>query len=100
MNIFVSNLNFNTTDEDLKNAFEEYGNVFSAKVITDKYTGRSRGFGFVEMTDSDGQKAIDALNGVTFDNQIINVAVARPKEERPQRFNKTNDRRNRNHDRY
>jgi len=95
MNIYVSNLNFNTTDEDLKNAFAEYGNVFSAKVITDKYSGRSRGFGFVEMNDSDGQKSIDALNGSTFDNQTINVAVARPREERPQRFNRTNDRRNR-----
>ena len=94
MNIFVSNLSFNVTDGDLRNAFEEYGNVFSARVIMDKYTNRSRGFGFVEMNDSEGQTAIDALNGATFDDKIINVAVARPKEERSTSFNKPSNRTN------
>ncbi|MDR0971952.1 MAG: RNA-binding protein [Bacteroidales bacterium] len=82
MNIFVSNLSYAISDGDLRQAFEEYGEVSSAKVIMDKFSGRSRGFGFVEMSDDEGQKAIDELNGATFDNKVINVAVARPREER------------------
>ncbi|MDR1758376.1 MAG: RNA-binding protein [Bacteroidales bacterium] len=107
MNIFVSNLSSNTNDGDLRSAFEEYGNVFSAKVINDKYTGQSRGFGFVEMGDNDGQKAIEALNGATFDEKVINVAVARPKtDDRYQSNNRQYGNRNnrgggyRNNDRY
>ncbi|MDR1792998.1 MAG: RNA-binding protein [Bacteroidales bacterium] len=106
MNIFVSNLSSNTNDGDLRSAFEEYGNVFSAKVINDKYTGQSRGFGFVEMNDTDGQKAIDALHGATFDDKIINVAVARPKTEDRGRSNNRqfggnkSNRGYRNNDRY
>ncbi|MDR1653261.1 MAG: RNA-binding protein [Prevotellaceae bacterium] len=97
MNIYVSNLNFKTSDESLKAAFEEYGNVFSARVITDKFSGNSRGFGFVEMNDSDGQNAIDNLNGKELDEMTINVTVARPREERPsygnrQNYNRNNDR--------
>ncbi|HBN05289.1 MAG TPA: RNA-binding protein [Bacteroidales bacterium] len=69
-------------DDDLRQAFEEYGEVSSAKVITDKFTGRSRGFGFVEMSDDNGQKAIEELNGASFDKKVINVAVARPREDR------------------
>ncbi|MDD2288431.1 MAG: RNA-binding protein [Bacteroidales bacterium] len=95
MNIFVSNLSYAITDEDLRQAFEEYGEVSSAKVITDKFTGRSRGFGFVEMSDESGQKAIDELNGASFDKKIINVSVARPREERPageRRFGNNNNR--------
>ncbi len=82
MNIFVSNLSYAINDDDLRQAFEEYGEVSSAKVITDKFTGRSRGFGFVEMSDDNGQRAIEELNGASFDKKIINVAVARPREDR------------------
>jgi RNA recognition motif-containing protein len=107
MNIFVSNLSFSITDEDLRSAFEEYGEVSSAKVITDKFSGRSRGFGFVEMSDENGQKAIDELNGASFDNKIINVAISRPREDKGngenRRFNnRRNDRggESRRNDRY
>lgn len=82
MNIFVSNLNYVIKDDDLRKAFEEYGEVSSAKVITDKFSGRSRGFGFVEMSDEDGQKAIEGLNGASLQDKVINVAVARPREDR------------------
>jgi RNA-binding proteins (RRM domain) len=87
MNIFVSNLNYAIKDDDLKAAFEEYGEVSSARVITDKFSGRSKGFGFVEMSDENGQKAIDALNGASFHDRTLNVAVSRPREEssRPRR---------------
>ena len=82
MNIFVSNLSYAINDDDLKQAFEEYGEVSSAKVITDKFTGRSRGFGFVEMSDENWQKAIEELYGASFDKKVISVAVARPREDR------------------
>lgn len=84
MNIYVSNLNWNTVDDSLQNLFAEYGEVSSAKIITDRETGRSRGFGFVEMpNDEEGQKAIDTLNETEFEGKTINVAVARPREEKP-----------------
>jgi RNA recognition motif-containing protein len=84
MNIYVSNLSFNVTDEDLKSYFAEYGEVSSAKVITDKLTNRSRGFGFVEMSDdAAAQKAIAELDGATVDGRAIKVNVAKPREERP-----------------
>lgn len=80
-NIFVSNLSFNVVDEDLKEYFAEYGEVNSAKVITDKFTNRSRGFGFVEMEDNAAaQKAIQELDGATVDGRSIKVNVARPRE--------------------
>lgn len=83
MNIYVSNLGFSVQDEDLKEYFEEYGEVISAKVITDKFTNRSRGFGFVEMPDeSAAQKAIKELNGAVVEGRSISVTVARPREER------------------
>jgi RNA recognition motif-containing protein len=83
MNIYVSNLGFSVQDEDLKEYFEEYGEVTSAKVITDKFTNRSRGFGFVEMPDESGaQKAIKELNGAVVEGRSISVTVARPREER------------------
>ena len=89
MNIYVSNLSFNVTDEDLQSYFAEYGEVSSAKVITDKMTNRSRGFGFVEMADdAAAQKAIAELDGATVDGRAIKVNVAKPREERP-----TNNRR-------
>jgi RNA recognition motif-containing protein len=86
MNIYVSNLSFDTQDSDLKGFFSEYGEVSSAKVITDKATNRSRGFGFVEMTDQESsKKAIVALDGSTQDGRTIKVTEARQKEERPAR---------------
>ncbi len=89
MNIYVSNLSFNVQDEDLKSYFADYGEVTSAKVITDKFTNRSRGFGFVEMSDDEAaQKAITELDGATVDGRAIKVNVAKPREERS-----TNERR-------
>ncbi|HQU57236.1 MAG: RNA-binding protein [Chitinophagaceae bacterium] len=83
MNIYVSNLSFAIEDEDLKSYFAEYGEVTSAKVITDKYTGRSKGFGFVEMSDDEAaQKAIAELDGATADGRTIKVSVAKPREEK------------------
>ena len=84
MNIYVSGLNFSTTSESLQELFAAHGEVTSANIITDRETGRSRGFGFVEMPDdSEGQKAIDELNNTEFENKTINVNVARPRTERP-----------------
>ncbi len=86
MNIYVSNLSFAVTDEDLRSYFADYGEVTSAKVIMDKFTNRSKGFGFVEMSDdAAAQKAIAELDGATVDSRQIKVMVARPKEERPER---------------
>lgn len=86
MNIYISNLSFDVNDSDLRELFEEYGAVSSAKVITDKFSGKSRGFGFVEMNnDEEGQKAIDELNQAEYDGKVINVSVAKPREERPER---------------
>jgi len=88
MNIYVSNLSFNVQDEDLKEFFTPYGEVTSAKVINDRETGRSRGFGFVEMSDdAAGKKAIAELDGATVENRAISVTVAKPKEDRPARGN-------------
>ncbi len=86
MNIYVSNLSFNVQDEDLREFFTPYGEVTSAKVINDKLTGRSRGFGFVEMTDNAAsQKAISELDGASVDGRNIKVMEAKPKEDRPAR---------------
>lgn len=86
MNIYVSNLGFNIQDEDLKGFFTPYGEVTSAKVITDKFTGKSRGFGFVEMSDDTAaQKAIAELDNGTVDGRNIRVTEARPKESKPAR---------------
>jgi RNA recognition motif-containing protein len=88
MNIYVSNLPFAVTDEDLRSYFADYGEVSSAKIIMDKYTNRSKGFGFVEMSDdAAGQKAIAELDGATVEGRAIRVAVAKPREERPARSN-------------
>jgi RNA recognition motif-containing protein len=84
MNIFVSNLSFNVTDEDLNDFFAEYGEVTSAKVIKDKFTQQSRGFGFVEMSDDDqARKAIQELDGGMVEGRAIRVSEARPREDRP-----------------
>ena len=83
MNIYVSNLNFRTQNESLQELFEKFGEVTSANIIMDRDTGRSRGFGFVEMAnDEEGQKAIDELNDTDFESKTITVNVARPKTER------------------
>ncbi|MHA4811985.1 RNA recognition motif domain-containing protein [Flavitalea flava] len=83
MNIYVSNLSFHTTDEDLKNLFEKFGAVSSAKVIMDKVSGRSRGFGFVEMSsEEEGKEAMASLNNKEIEGRAIAVSVAREKEDR------------------
>lgn len=82
MNIFISNLSFRINDADLKQIFDEYGDVSSAKVITDKYTGKSRGFGFVEISDEESaNKAIAELDKAEYDGKVINVSVAKPRTE-------------------
>ncbi|MNK48731.1 RNA recognition motif [compost metagenome] len=85
MNIFVSNINYATKDYQLQELFEEFGEVTSAKIITDRDTGRSKGFGFVEMGDEEGKQALDALNQKEFNGKILNVTEARPREEKPRR---------------
>lgn len=86
MNIYVGNLSFNTREEDIMSMFNKIGDVDSARIITDRDTGRSKGFGFVEMADSQQAKAaIDKLNGTEFDGRNLTVNEAKPK---------TDDRRN------
>lgn len=86
MNIYVSNLSFNVQDDGLRAFFTPYGEVTSAKIITDKFSGQSRGFGFVEMPDNAAaQKAIAELDNGTVDGRTIKVTEARPREERPAR---------------
>ena len=86
MNIYVSNLSFNVQDEDLKDFFAPYGEVTSAKIINDRETGDSRGFGFVEMSDdAAAKKAITELNGATVEGRAIKVMEAKPKEARSPR---------------
>lgn len=88
MNIYVSNLSFDVQDQDLREFFTPYGEVTSAKIITDRETGRSRGFGFVEMSDeAASKKAIAELNDSSVDGRNIKVMEARPKEDRPARNN-------------
>jgi cold-inducible RNA-binding protein len=82
-NIFVGNLDFNTTEDELRQLFEAHGQVDRVSILTDRDTGRSRGFGFVEMASSeDGEKAIAALNGAQIGGRTLNVNEARPKPER------------------
>ncbi len=82
MNIYVGNISFNANADDLRKAFEQYGEVASANVITDRATGRSKGFGFVEMNDDNaGHKAIEALNGSELLGRKINVNEAHPRED-------------------
>jgi RNA recognition motif-containing protein len=88
MNIYVANLSFNVQDEDLKSFFTPYGEVSSARIIQDKATNQSRGFGFVEMPDdAAARKAIEELNDATVEGRNIKVTEARPKEDRPARGN-------------
>lgn len=82
MNIFIAGLSYNISDADLNDLFGEYGEITTAKVIMDRETGRSKGYGFVEMEDeASGQKAIDELNGAEYDGRTISVSVARPRAE-------------------
>ena len=83
MNIYVSNLSFNTSDAELNELFSAFGEVSSAKVITDRETGRSRGFGFVEMASEDeGKEAMSGLNNKEVEGRAMSVSVAKPREER------------------
>jgi RNA recognition motif-containing protein len=83
MKIYASNLSFNTADAELNEIFSKFGSVTSAKVITDRETGRSRGFGFVEMSsDDDGQAAIKGLDGKEVEGRAMSVSVAKEKTER------------------
>ena len=83
MNIFVGNLSFGTTEDSIRALFEPYGTVDRVSLVTDRETGRSRGFAFVEMADGEGaQRAITALNGSRVDGRALNVNEARPKGER------------------
>lgn len=92
MNIFVGSLPFSIDEADLRESFEAYGTVDSVKIITDKFTGRSKGFGFVEMSnDEEAQKAIDELNGATVEGRTIVVNKSEPKPEGERRtFNNNN----------
>ncbi|MCU0639421.1 MAG: RNA-binding protein [Candidatus Krumholzibacteria bacterium] len=82
-NIYVGNLPFSTTDDDLNQLFSPYGSVSSARIIKDKFTDRSRGFGFVEMdNDDEADKAIEATNGKEVDGRALKVSEARPREEK------------------
>ncbi|NLF67531.1 MAG: RNA-binding protein [Candidatus Anammoximicrobium sp.] len=84
MNIYVGNLSFDATDDDLRTAFSQYGSVSSVSIIRDGETGRSRGFGFVEMSnDEEGKMAIEGLNLQRIDGRAVTVNEARPREERP-----------------
>ena len=86
MNIYVGNLSYNMTDEGLGKLFLEFGTVSVCKVITDRETGRSKGFGFVEMPNQEeGQEAIKQLDGKEIDGRNLKVNVAKPKEEKPRR---------------
>lgn len=81
MNMYVSNLSFQVTEEELRSLFDKFGEVTSAKVIMDKGTGRSRGFAFVEMADKAGEEAIKELDGKNLDGRAISVSKAKPKSE-------------------
>jgi len=88
MNIYVGNIAHSATEDTLRSLFEQIGAVKSVKIITDKFTGMSRGFGFVQMeTTEDAQKAIEELNGHELEGRAITVNQAREREERPQRSN-------------
>lgn len=91
MNLYISNLSYAVTDADLAQLFADYGEIVSAKVIMDRETGRSRGFGFVELKDDSlAQKAIEELNQASYDEKIINVSEAKPREERSDRGHSNN----------
>lgn len=87
MNIYVGNLDYKVSENDLNGIFEEYGTVSSSKIITDKFSGKSKGFGFVTMDDQqEAEKAIKELNGATLESREIVVNEARPKKENYNRY--------------
>ena len=87
--LYVGNLSYNMTEDAMKDAFSQAGSVDSAVIIKDKMSGRSKGFGFVEMsTDEEAQKAIEMFNGKELDGRALTVNEARPMEERPRRENR------------
>lgn len=95
MNIYIANLSFGISDADLKDLFSEYGEVSSSKVIIDKFSGKSRGFGFVEMPNSaDAKKAIEELHEAEYDGKVITVNEAKPKTERSNNNRGFNNRNN------
>ncbi|MCK4464881.1 MAG: RNA-binding protein [Bacteroidales bacterium] len=82
MNIYVGNLHYNVTEDELKEIFKGYGEVVSSKIITDKYSGRSKGFGFIEMSnDSEAKEAIDGVNGTEIGGREVKVNQARERRE-------------------
>ena len=85
-NIYVGNLPWSSTEDSVRNAFAQYGEVISVKLISDRETGRPRGFGFVEMDDEGGKAAIDALDGTNFEGRDIKVNEAKPRTERAPRW--------------
>lgn len=92
MNIFIAGLSYNINDSDLADLFGEYGEIASAKVVMDRESGRSKGYGFVEMEDETaGQKAIEELNGAEYDGRVISVSVARPRTEGGQQRRNNNN---------
>ena len=94
MNLYISNLSYNISDEDLRLLFADYGEITSAKVIMDRDTGRSRGFGFVELSDDElAKKAIEELNQASYDGKVINITEARPREDRGDRGGRFNNNR-------
>ena len=86
MNMYIGNLAYDVTENDLRNAFSEFGEVSSVKIITDRFSGRPKGFGFVEMPDnSEADQAIKALNGKVLNGRSIKVSQAKPQSKRPRR---------------
>ena len=82
--LYVGNLPWQSTEQELTTAFEAHGQVISARIVTDRETGRSRGFGFVEVEDADAEKMIKAMNGTTLGGRALIVNEARPKQSRPE----------------
>ena len=94
MNLYISNLSYNIYDEDLRLLFADYGEIATATVIMDRETGRSRGFGFVELSDDElAKKAIEELNQASYDGKVINITEARPREDRGDRGGRFNNNR-------
>lgn len=90
--IYCGNLPFSTNDDELRGMFEEYGSVNDASIVSDRETGRSRGFGFVDMDADGAARAIDALDGLDYKGRNLKVNEARPREERPPQRNNRNRR--------
>ncbi len=86
MNLYVGNLSWGVDDDSLKSFFQKYGEVSDARVVTDRETGRSRGFGFVEMPDEAAKKAIAEGDGLELDGRALKINEAKPREERPRRY--------------